>query len=193
MLSLDRPKEAMSQIIHGAGVVYIKEEGEGIGRGLSTATEDSLWKMPRLPIQDSDVIRVEHAFPHAVSCAARVCVSSSACVCVCISGGRWNEHRLMPPTCCITFRPSSAVPQGCCLLNDSLMYIEWTAQQAHVHGWFILRRCDNVNILINQAVIEGHMLRRWLILITTCHPALDNTDLITHIRTTKYKVECVCV
>lgn len=83
MLSLDRPKEAMSQIIHGAGVVYIKEEGEGIGGGLSTATEDSLWKMPRLPIQDSDVIRVEHAFPHAVSCPARVCVSSSVCECVC--------------------------------------------------------------------------------------------------------------
>lgn len=35
MLSLDRPKEAMSQIIHGAGVVYIKE---GKGRGLVEAS-----------------------------------------------------------------------------------------------------------------------------------------------------------
>lgn len=92
MLSLDRPKEAMSQIIHGAGVVYIKEKGEGIGGGLSTATEDSLWKMPQLPSQDGDVIRVEHAFPHAVSCAACVCVRESplarACSCVCF----WREE-----------------------------------------------------------------------------------------------------
>lgn len=69
------------------------------------------------------------------------------------------------------------------------MYIEWTAQQAHVHGWFILCRCDNVNILINQAVIEGHMLGWWLILITMhpprtwqytfnhTNPALQNTRL----------------
>ena len=83
MLSLDQPKEALSQIIHGAGIVYIKQEGEGIGAGLSTATEDSLWKMPQLPNQDGDVIREEHAFPHSVSCAACVCAcvcdSSSAC------------------------------------------------------------------------------------------------------------------
>lgn len=98
MLSLDRPEEAMSQIIHG--VLYtLRREGEGIGAGLSTATEDSLWKMAQLPRQDGDVITVEHAFPHAVSCAARVC----------LVGGK-NEHT--PPTCCITFRPSSAVPAG---------------------------------------------------------------------------------
>lgn len=59
----------MSQIIHGACLVYIKVEGEGIGARLSTATEDSLWKMSQLPIQDSDVIRLEHAFPQPV----RVC------------------------------------------------------------------------------------------------------------------------
>lgn len=79
MLSLDRSKEAMSQIIHGAGVVCIKKGGAGIGGGLYTATEDSLWKMPQLPIQDGDVIRVEHAFPQAVSCPASMCV----CVCLC--------------------------------------------------------------------------------------------------------------
>lgn len=66
MLSLDLLKEAMSQIIHGARVVYIKEGGERIGGGLSTATEDSLWKMPQPPRQDGDVIRVEHASRHAV-------------------------------------------------------------------------------------------------------------------------------
>lgn len=82
MFSLDRPKEALSQIIHGAGVVYIKEKGEGIGGGLSTATEDSLWKMPQLPIQDSDVIRVKYAFPCAVSCAACVFPPVHLFVCV---------------------------------------------------------------------------------------------------------------
>lgn len=176
----------MSQIIHGARVVYIKEGGERIGGGLSTATEDSLWKMPQPPRQDGDVIRVEHASRHAV------------CRGLCVLCGR-NTHTHTAPTCCITFRPSSAVPEGCCLLNDYLMYIEWTAQQAHVHGWFILCRCDNVNILINLAVIEDHMLRRWLILITTCHPALDNTDIITHtythihIQATRGVGICVCV
>ena len=113
MLSLDRPEEAMSQIIHGAGVVYIKEKGEGIGAGLSTATEDSLWKMAQLPSQDGDVIMHFHT---PVSCAACVCV------CVFVAGGKMSTHTL--PTCCITFRPSSAVPRGCDLLNDSLMYIE---------------------------------------------------------------------
>lgn len=58
MLSLDQPKEAMSLIIHWVSVVYIREEGEGIGGGLSTATEDSLWKMAQLASQDGDVIRV---------------------------------------------------------------------------------------------------------------------------------------
>lgn len=48
---------------HGAAVVYIKADGEGIGGGLSTATADSLWKMPQLPILDGDVIRVKRAFP----------------------------------------------------------------------------------------------------------------------------------
>lgn len=116
----------MSQIIHGAGVVYIKEEGEGIGGGLSTATEDSLWKMPQLPSLDGDVIRVEHAFPHAVSCAVRVCacVSPPVHVWPSLVGGKLNTHKHTPSTCCITFRPSSAVPPGCYLLNDSLMYIE---------------------------------------------------------------------
>lgn len=127
-----------------------------------------------------------------LSAVLRVCVSPPVHVRVCVSG-RSKMNTYTAPTCCITFRPSSAVPQGCYLLNDSLMYIEWTAQQAHVHRWFILHRCDNVNILINQAVIEDHMLYWWLILITTCHPALDNTDSITHIRATEYKVECVCV
>lgn len=41
--SRDQPEESMSRLIHGACVVYIKE-GRGIGAGLSTATEHSLWK-----------------------------------------------------------------------------------------------------------------------------------------------------
>lgn len=61
------PAEATAWITRRAGVVYIRAEGEGIGRGLSTATEDSLWKMPQLPILDNDVIRVKRAFPQAVS------------------------------------------------------------------------------------------------------------------------------
>lgn len=120
----------------------------------------------------------------------------SAVLHVCVSGGSkmgTDRHKNTPPTCCITFRPSSAVPLGCYLLNDSLMYIEWTAQQAHVHGWFMLFRCDHVNILISQAMIEDQMLYWWLILITMWCPTIDNTDLITHVRATKYKVECVCV
>lgn len=75
-------------------VLYtLRRKGEGIGSGLSTATEDSLWKMPRLPIQDSDVITVEHAFPHAVSCAARpLCVCLVPCMCVCVVGGEMNTY-----------------------------------------------------------------------------------------------------
>lgn len=69
------PAEAASWLTRGAGVVYIKAGGEGIGRGLSTATEDSLWKMPRLPILDDDVIKVKRAFPK-LSPAVHVC----ACV-----------------------------------------------------------------------------------------------------------------
>lgn len=68
------PAEAASWLTLRAGVVYIKAGGEGIGRGLSTATEDSLWKMPRLPILDDDVIKAKRAFPQAVSCSARVYV-----------------------------------------------------------------------------------------------------------------------
>lgn len=87
MLFLDRPKEAMSQIIHGAGVVYIKEEGEGIGGGLSTATEDSLWKMPQhlvKTVMSSEWNMYFHTLspvpPVYVSSSVHVC--ESACVCV---------------------------------------------------------------------------------------------------------------
>lgn len=97
--SLSGPTEAVAWITRRAGVVYIKAEGEGIGRGLSTATEDSLWKMPQPPILDDDVIRVKRAFPRAVSCSARVCVLHTR-----------KPHAL--PTCCITFRLSSAVVRG---------------------------------------------------------------------------------
>lgn len=42
-------------------------------------------------------------------------------------------------------------------------------------------------------MIEGRVLRWWLILITACHPALDSTNLITPTPTTKPKVEYVCL
>lgn len=63
------------RITRGSDVVYIRAEGEGIGGCLSTATEDSLWKMAQLPIIDDDVIRGKRAFPQAVS--------YNACVYVC--------------------------------------------------------------------------------------------------------------
>lgn len=91
MLSLDRPEEEMSRIIHGAAVVYIKKEGEGIGAGLSTATEDSLWKMPQPTSQGGDVTAVEHVFPHTVSRAACVCVCVCLLQCMCVCVCFWWE------------------------------------------------------------------------------------------------------
>lgn len=47
------------------------------------------------------------------------------------------------------------------------------------------RRCDHVDILINEAVIEDHVLYWWLILITQYLPALDDPALITDIHSVK--------
>lgn len=62
-------------------VLYtLREKGEGIGAGLSTATEDSLWKMPQLPSQDGDVICISTRLSPVLH------------VCVCVVGGKMSTH-----------------------------------------------------------------------------------------------------
>lgn len=130
MLPLDRPKEAMSQIIHRAGVVYIKERGEGIGGGGLTATEDSLWKMPRLSNRDGDVTRVEHAFPHSVSSAecvrVSVCLKHSVCVCMFLMGAIWTHTH----TCIHTFHMLHHL-QAVLVSASGMWLLEWFS---HVYG-----------------------------------------------------------